>query len=72
MDQTEFNGSYISVAEDAPRQAAGGGGGDDRDARTLFVKNLPWSADDQTIAALFEGCKQVRLLTDRDTGRAKG
>ena len=70
LDQSEFNGYTISVAEDQKRQTSGGG--NDRDQRTLFAKNLPYSADEHSISQLFEGVREVRLLRDRDSGRAKG
>merc|ERR1712096_41653 len=44
----------------------------DRDERTLFVKNLPYSTDEDTIASYFEDVKEVRLLTDRVSGRPIG
>jgi len=85
LDQTEWNGSTISVAVDdrLPREPRGqkresggfGGGGFDkseRDSRTLFAKNLPWSADSEGVGALFEGIREVRMLNDRETGRSKG
>ena len=44
----------------------------DKDERTLFVKNLPYSADEDSIGELFEGVKEVRLLRDKDSGRSRG
>ena len=38
----------------------------------MFVKNIPFSADQDSLGALFENVKSVRLPTDRDTGRMKG
>merc|ERR1712131_79788 len=42
------------------------------DSATMFVKNIPFSADQDSLGALFENVKSVRLPTDRDTGRMKG
>ena len=42
----------------------------------LFVGNLPFSADEQQIRELFEQdgrtVTDVKLITDRDTGRPRG
>ena len=42
----------------------------------LFVGNLPFSADEQQVRELFEqdgrSVTDVRLITDRDTGRPRG
>ncbi len=42
----------------------------------LFVGNLPFSADEQQVRELFEqdgrSVTDVKLITDRDTGRPRG
>ena len=42
----------------------------------LFVGNLPFSADENEIRSLFEqndrSVEEVKLITDRDTGRPRG
>ena len=42
----------------------------------LFVGNLPFSASEDEIRALFEqngrSVEEVKLITDRDTGRPRG
>ncbi len=42
----------------------------------LFVGNLPFSAEESTVRALFEQndrrVEDVKLITDRDTGRPRG
>lgn len=42
----------------------------------LYVGNLPFSADEDQVRALFEQngrtVTEVRLITDRDTGRPRG
>lgn len=42
----------------------------------LFVGNLPFNADDQQVRTLFEQngrtVMEVKLVTDRDTGRPRG
>jgi len=43
----------------------------DRNQRTLFVKNLPWTATEEQVGELFEGCTDVRLPLNEE-GRLKG
>ena len=41
----------------------------------LYVGNLPFSATEESLKALFQQAGQVesaRIITDRDTGRSKG
>ncbi len=42
----------------------------------LYVGNLPFSADDQAVRDLFQGngreVAEVKLVTDRETGRPRG
>ena len=42
----------------------------------LYVGNLPFSADESTVQALFEqngrSVEEVKLITDRETGRPRG
>ena len=42
----------------------------------LYVGNLPFSADESAVRSLFEQnertVEEVKLITDRDTGRPKG
>jgi RNA recognition motif-containing protein len=42
----------------------------------LFVGNLPFSANEDEVRALFEqnsrAVEEVKLITDRDTGRPRG
>ena len=42
----------------------------------LYVGNLPFSADETAVRALFEQngrtVEEVKLITDRDTGRPRG
>jgi RNA recognition motif-containing protein len=42
----------------------------------LYVGNLPFSADESAVRTLFEQndrqVTEVKLITDRDTGRARG
>ena len=43
--------------------------------RKLYVGNLPYSADEQSLTVIFSQCgtvDSVNLITDRDTGRSKG
>ena len=41
----------------------------------LFVGNLSWDADEQSIRSFFEGfgpIKSVKIITDRETGKPRG
>jgi RNA recognition motif-containing protein len=41
----------------------------------LFVGNLPWSTDDQSLQAMFEEFGEIvsaRVITDRESGRSRG
>ena len=43
--------------------------------RNLYVGNLPYSANQQTLQDAFSQCgtvDSVKLITDRDTGQSKG
>lgn len=43
--------------------------------RKLYVGNLPYSADQQSLTTVFSQCgtvDSVNVITDRDTGRSKG
>merc|ERR1712131_548304 len=54
------------------RKSFGGERQERDDSATMFVKNIPFSADQDSLGALFENVKSFRLPTDRDTGRMKG
>lgn len=44
-------------------------------ATSIYVGNLPWSATETTVSDLFSAHGEVlsvKLITDRDTGRARG
>lgn len=44
-------------------------------AMTLYVGNLPFSADQESVQELFSAygeCLSVKLMMDRDTGRPRG
>lgn len=43
--------------------------------RKLYVGNLPYSANEQSLQEIFSRCgavDSVNLITDRDSGRSKG
>jgi RNA recognition motif-containing protein len=43
--------------------------------KKLFIGNLPFSATDSSLSAVFAQCGTVessKVITDRDTGRSKG
>jgi len=41
---------------------------DDRNQRTVFVKNIPYSATEDKVTELFEGCTHVRLPLNEEGG----
>jgi len=61
-------------------RGGGGGYGGDREPRsdlagktsTLFVKNLPYSLDEEDLRAAFDGAKAARMPVHADSGRKKG
>ncbi len=43
--------------------------------KRLYIGNLPYSADEQTLTDLFGQCgtvESVNIITDRETGRSRG
>jgi len=53
----------------------GGGGGRGGGGPSVFVGNIPWSADENQLSDLFAQFGQVqgfRILQDRETGRPRG
>lgn len=44
------------------------------DAKTIFVKGLPWAATEDEVKALkvFEKCVGVRIVVDEESGKSKG
>ncbi|XP_072264424.1 nucleolin isoform X2 [Pyxicephalus adspersus] len=43
----------------------------ERDARTLFIKNIPYSTTSEELQEIFENAKEIRLPTSKD-GASKG
>lgn len=44
-------------------------------SKSIYVGNLPWAATEEQVRALFEGygkVNSVKLINDRETGRARG
>ncbi|KAJ7565413.1 hypothetical protein O6H91_02G059300 [Diphasiastrum complanatum] len=83
LDGKEIGGRQIRVnyqesAEERSKRLARGGGGygdGNRNANKLFVANLPWTVDDETLGRLFSDYGTVveaRIAYDRDTGRSRG
>jgi nucleolin len=59
---------------DRPFGGGGGGGGYDSENK-LFVGNLSWSVDDESLRAKFSDYGKVldaRVIYDRETGRSRG
>jgi superfamily II DNA/RNA helicase len=70
-------GREASAPRRAPEPAATGNGGNHPTpgAESLYVANLPWTATDQDLAALFKPfgtVHQTTIITDRKTGRSRG
>jgi hypothetical protein len=85
MDQAQLDGRTIRVNESRPRGeraegggAGGGGGGFNPSGKEdvkLYVGNLSFDTQQETIQKLFETCGTVSdcfMPTDRDTGRLRG
>jgi nucleolin len=71
LDQAGKSPGFTSP-RDGRQQFGGRGDNSERDKRTVFLKNLPYSADEDSIAELCgEGCTQVRLPLNEE-GRPKG
>jgi len=75
LDGQTLGGNALTIQKAKPRKSEGGApekSDDDtaRDAATLFVKNLPYSASEDDLRELFDGCTEVRL--PRSDGRSKG
>ena len=66
-DATDTEASTPEVEDKVSRE---------RERFTLFVGNLPFSADDNQVRELFaqndREVTEVKLITDRDTGRPRG
>jgi len=82
MNGKEIDGRAIKVDKSAPRdpakdrqkRAAAFGDTPSAPSNTLFVGNLSFNASEDSVWSLFGdyGVKNVRLPTDRETGRPKG
>ena len=56
-----------------PGSGGRGGGGDfDEPSNTLFVGNLSFDATKESLMKVFKGSKDVRIATDRETGKPRG
>jgi len=56
-----------------PRPSMGGAPGQlSAESSTLFVKNLSFRADENSVWEIFGDAKSVRIVTDRETGNSKG
>ena len=47
---------------------------EDKDKRTVFVRNLPYTVDENTLQCLnyFECASEIRLARDKETGKVRG
>jgi len=86
MDQTDLDGRTIKVnesrpkGEGGPRRSSGGGGGggfnpDGKEEVKLYVGNLSFDTEEQTIRDFFGQYGSVSdcfMPTDRDSGRPRG
>jgi nucleolin len=57
-----------------PRKSFGGDGEQQvsEPSATLFVKNLSFNADENSVWAIFADAQSVRIVTDRETGNSRG
>jgi len=71
----DFNGRSIKIDRTSNSQAAAGGGATGEKSKTVFVGNLSWNTDDESLTNLFSECgsiSSIRIITDKDTGQSKG
>merc|ERR1719454_1859807 len=75
---TQFNGAEIYVEVDSKPQRAGQNGERpdraEKDRRTLFVRGIPYSADEDMLYAMdmFSNAQALRITRDRETGESRG
>jgi nucleolin len=79
----ELEGRALRVEKATPKEQRGGGDrgdrpsrneGGDSNATSVFVGNISYTTDDDTLRQIFESCgtiKEVRIAMDQD-GRARG
>ena len=82
LSGTTFNGAEIYVEVDQKPKAAGDrnpagkdrGNFKEKDARTLFVRGIPYSADEDMLWAMdmFKDATAVRITKDKETGESRG
>ena len=48
------------------------GGGDNKESKSLIIKNLSYDTSDESLKEAFDGAVGARVLTHPDTGKSKG
>jgi len=83
LDGSTHMDRYIKVKVSNPRPAKGGGGGGatrglsekPEGCTTVFVGNLSWNADDNSLQEAFSECGEissVRIAYDKESGKSRG
>ena len=78
LNNSDFEGRSISVEIARPSFKAfnaGGGGSNAEPTNTVFLGNLPYDVDEDTLRSAFGACGEitrVRIATDRETGAPRG
>jgi nucleolin len=68
LNGAEVDGRNIRVNLDSDKPTTSRPAG----SNTLFIGNLSFNTDEETLMSYFEGATSVRIPTDRETGKPKG
>jgi nucleolin len=76
-DASELEESASEMEEAAPKKPAPkmAEESNNENDSTVFVGNLAWDATEDDVSSIFKSCgpiRQVRIITDRKTGRSRG
>jgi nucleolin len=77
LNGNDFQGRWLSIKYSTPKAITGPREPSKKEAgcMTVFIGNLPWDVDEDTIREVFGECGEiasVRFSTDRETGDFKG
>ena len=77
LNGADFQGRWLSIQYSTPKPILSQRAPTQKEegCTTVFIGNLPWSADEDTVREVFGECgeiKMVRFSTDRETGDFKG
>ena len=72
------NGVYLMLLGRGGRGGTPSSGGRFNDMQyeepssTLFIGNLSFDSNEDSLSKLFKGCKDVRIAKDRESGQSRG